>query len=162
MAEHFFRTVGSIVGIGVGTLTVDLLRTGFVAGETVQGRVVLALKAEVEAKRLVAVLEATRKRTAWVDDGRGGRTQRTESTTVHRFEQQLAGAGTYLDGGYPLALPLPADATAHLPAGTLGDVARVVSAVGQALNGPLSWRVHAFLDIPWKANVKGQVDIAVR
>jgi hypothetical protein len=161
MAEDFLGTLGSIVGIGVGSVELQLVKRVFQPGDTVHGRVALKLKNKTEAKRLVAVVEGTEERTSYVSDGRGGRIRRSETVTVHRFEQELDGKRTYHQEAYDLHLPLPAKAEVALPGGTLGDVARFVTAVAQVMRNPVTWRVHVFLDIPWKANVKAHADIAL-
>ncbi len=161
MAEDFLSSLGSIVGLGVGTMEVQLIKRAFAPGETVHGRLVLKLKNKTEARRLVAVVEATEERQSWVSDGRGGRTRRTETTTLHRFEEVLDGKRTYFDQAYDLHLPLPTKAKIEMPSGTLGEVARFVTSVAEVLRAPVSWRVHAFLDIPWKANIKASADISV-
>jgi hypothetical protein len=161
MGDDLLGALGSIVGIGVGSMELQLVKRSFVPGEMVHGRLSLKLKNKTEAKRLVAVVEATEERTSFVADGRGGRMRRTETVTIHRFEQELDGKRSYHNESYDLHLPLPSKAKVEMPAGTLGDVARFVSAVAQVMSKPVSWRVHAFLDIPWKANVKASVDIVL-
>jgi hypothetical protein len=161
MAEDFLGTLGSIVGIGVGSMELQLIKRAFKPGETVHGRLQLKLKNKTEAKRLVAVVEATEERTSWVSDGRGGRQKRRETVTVHRFEQQLDGKRTYFDEAYDLHLPLPAKSPVEMPSGTLGEVARFVSVVVDVMRNPIAWRVHVFLDVPWKANIKTHADITL-
>lgn len=159
----FFEKLGSVVGVGVGSIDVLLMNPAARWGETVHGRVMLKLARKTEAARLVVGVEATSERQVLVSDGRGGRSRSTETTTVHKFEQQLDGKRHYLDEGYDLHLPLPAaPAKVELPDGVLGDVARFVRAVAGSGAPSLRWRVYAFLDVPWKANIRGAADLIVR
>jgi hypothetical protein len=154
MADDILGTLGSIVGIGVGKLDLQLVSNAVPAGATLHGRVFLHLTRKTEASRLVCGLEATEDRVT----PRG-----TERHEVHRFEQQLDGKRTYFDEAYDLHLPVPAQAAAPvLPSGLLGDVARLVTAVQSSRRTPVRWRVFAFLDVPWKANIRGSVDILIR
>jgi len=147
----------------VGSLELMLVKQGFTAGEIVHGRLVLKLKEPVEAKRLVVGVEAMQQRTSWTSDGRGGRTRTRETVTVHRFEHPLDGKRLYRDEAFDFHVPLPGnDKPIDLPSGVLGDVARFVGAVAAATQEPVHWRVFGFLDIPWKANLKGHADIVVR
>ena len=164
MADDFLGTLGSIVGIGVGAIELQLIKNHFVAGETVHGRVKLALTRSTEAKRLMVGLRGTRERVTVVRDSRGQRSQRRESETVYEFEQQLDGKRNYQTDAYDLHLPIPIDAVApaaKLPDGTLGDVLRVASSLLDVGPRPVVWHLYAYLDIPWKANVKQQLQISV-
>ena len=164
MADDFLGTLGSIVGIGVGNLELLLMKNSFVAGETIHGRVKLALTRSTEAKRLVVGLRGTREKVTVVRDSRGGTSKRRETETVYEFEQQLDGKRNYQTDAYDLHLPIPPDAVRAVkpPEGTLGDVLRVVSAFVDVGPRPITWQVYAFLDIPWKANIKQQTQIAVQ
>lgn len=164
MADNLWRSLGSIVGIGVGSMDLLLVRANVRPGDTVHGRLVLKLSEPTEAKRLVVGVEATETRERLISDGRGGRTRANETRTLHRFEQQLDGKRSYQADAYDLHLPIPPDAVRAVkaPEGTLGDVLRVVSAFVDVGPRPITWQVYAFLDIPWKANIKQQTQIAVQ
>ncbi len=169
MADDFFAELGSIVGIGVGSLELMLVKNAFAAGETIHGRLQLKLARATEAKRLMVGLRGTRDRLSTVRDARGHRSQERFTDTIFEFEQQLDGPrSNYLADAYDLHLPIPADAVAPAmkpPEGTLGDVLRVVSQVAQLVDAgprPIVWHLHAYLDIPWKVNVKQAVQITVQ
>ncbi len=165
MADDFLGTLGSIVEIGVGSLELQLVKNEFTAGETVHGRVKLALTRPTEAKRLMVGVRGTRDRVTHVRDSRGHSSQRRETETVYEFEQQLDGKRTYQSDGYDLHLPIPPDAVGpklQPPEGKLGDVLRIVSSLVDVGPRPVVWHVFAYLDIPWKANVKQQLQISVR
>jgi hypothetical protein len=157
MAESVWRSLGSIVGIGVGSLELLLIKHAFQPGEVIHGRLELKLEEPVDAKRLVIGVHATEERERWTTDSRGQQIRERETRTRYRVERQLAGKGLYRGGGYDFHLPLPGTSSEPLP-GFLGDVARLVAAVTRP---QLDWRVYAFLDIPWKANLRAGSDISV-
>ncbi len=154
MAEGILKTLGSIVGIGVGSLDLMLVKHAFQPGEVVHGRLLVNLEEPLEAKRLVVGVHATEER--WITNSQGQRER--ETRTRYRVERQLGQKGIYRGGGYDFHLPLPGSPDVELPDGILGDVVRLVAAVARPT---LDWRVYAFLDIPWKANIKAGADITV-
>jgi hypothetical protein len=164
--DSIWGSLGSIVGIGVGSMELQLIKTGFTAGETIHGRLKLGLTRSTEAKRLMVGLRGTRERITTVRDSRGHKTQERQTETVYEFEQQLDGKrANYQHDAYDLHLPIPADAVApkiQPPEGKLGDVLRIVSTFVDVGPRPITWHVFAYLDIPWKANVRQQVQISVQ
>jgi sporulation-control protein spo0M len=159
----WLSSLGSVVGIGVGKIDILLLKQEYAPGETIHGRLVMKVKEPIEAKRLVVLVEATCERTRLESDGRGGRRQVTSTVTVHKVERELDGKRTYRDDAFDFHLPLPgSDTKVEMPNGFLGDVAKFINVVSSLQRSPLRWRVHAFLDIPWKANLKAAADIVVR
>jgi hypothetical protein len=158
-------TLKKTVGIGVGTVHVDLEGHTFSPGDTIVGTVRLSLAEDTEAKRLVVALMGTRDKLDYGKDVSGRRVQQRHTETVFDHERELDGARTYRAGEYRFELTVPDDAatgTRIETGGIVGDVARVVSSVANAGRMPTSWKVVAFLDIPWKRNVKHKVDIVVR
>jgi hypothetical protein len=159
MAESVWRSLGSIVGIGVGSLDLLLIKHAFRGGETVHGRLIVKLEEPIEAKRLVVGVHATEERERWVTDARGQQVRERETRTRYRVERQLDGKRTYRgDEGYDFHLPLPGGDELPMPDGFLGNVVKLVAAVTRP---QLDWRLYAFLDIPWKANLKAGADITV-
>jgi hypothetical protein len=155
--------VRKAVGIGVGSVAIELDRHHFRPGDAVSGRVRLALTEETEAKRLVVALRASREKITY--DRVGGRSEQSRHTErILDLERELEGPGTFRDGVYAFDLVIPADILdqAQIDApGWIGDAARVVQAVTSVTRTPIRWRVHAFVDIPWRRNVKAVVDIGV-
>jgi hypothetical protein len=152
-------------GIGVGTIGIDLAKHTFSPGDTITGTVRLSLTEDTDAKRLVVALLGTRDKLDYGKDASGRRVQQRHTETVFEHERELDGARSYRAGEYSFELTVPDDAaTANRieTGGLAGDVARVVSSVANAGRMPTTWRVVAFLDIPWKRNVKHKVDIVVR
>ncbi len=158
MGDDFLRDVGSVFGIGVGSIEILLVKPDVRAGDTLHGRVQLKLARKTEARRFVCGLECTEER---AQTGRDG-IRRVERVTLHRFEQQLDGKRAYSNEAYDLHLPVPAAQEIQMPSGVLGDVAKFVTAVQSLRRAPPRWRVFALLDIPWKANVTAEVDLIVR
>jgi hypothetical protein len=172
MAESVWRSLGSIVGIGVGSIELMLVKHAFRPGETVHGRLLLKLEEPVEAKRLVIGVHATEERERWTTDARGQKVRERETRTRYRVERQLEGKRSFRGDAWDFHLPLPgpkpsagpdfrwSPGATELPApeGFLGDVVRLVAAVARP---QLDWRVYAFLDIPWKTNLKAGADITV-
>ena len=161
MADDFWGSLGSIVGIGVGSMEIMLVSPRVKPGGTVHGRLMLKLARKTEAKKLVIGIEAIETRERETVDARGYRTRSNEARVLHRFEQQLDGTRAYQNEAYDLHLPVPAQATVELPQGVLGDVARFVSAVQSLRRDPPKWSVYATLEIPWKANVRARVDLSI-
>lgn len=168
-ADDILSELGSIVGIGVGSMELMLVKNVLKAGETLHGRLQLKLARPTEAKRLVVGLRATRDRMSTFRDVHGQRRQQLDTDVVFDFEQQLDGARkNYQNDAYDIHLPIPPDAVAQPmkpPEGTLGDILRVASAVSSMLDvgpRPIVWRVHAYLDIPWKVNIKQSVQVSVQ
>jgi hypothetical protein len=160
MADDILGSIGSVFGIGVGKVEVQLIKTAVRGGETLHGRVLLKLARKTEAKRLVCGLEATQEKSTWVSNGRGGSDRRTEHATLYHAEVELDGKRTYFDEAYDLHLAVPAQPKLEMPQGFLGDVAKFINVV-QGAKAPVHWRVFAFLDVPWKANIRGGVDITL-
>lgn len=93
-----------VTGIGLGTIRIGLERTRFAPGDTITGKVTLALPEPVDGKQLVIGVRA------------GQRAPLEGRTTIYKFEQELGGARTYETGELAFELHLPAEA-ANVPAG---------------------------------------------
>ena len=164
MADGLLGKLGSIVGIGVGSLELMLVRTDFRPGDTIDGRLTLKLEKPIEAKRLVVGVRALEQRTVRGKDAEGRPTTATETHTFFELEHPLEGKRSYRSDAWDVHLKLPSDVLGpglELPGGRLGDVVRVVSALAGSRRPPLRWGVFAFLEIPWKANLKASRDVTV-
>jgi hypothetical protein len=158
---HRMRTT---VGLGVGSIDLELDKKTLSPGDTLRGTVKLNLKEPTEAKRLVLAIRATQGLVSYGKDASGGRSLKTDQLVVYRQNLELAGERTYSDGEtYQGELTLPADVLDREPEipGTIGQVARAISSVTSPRKLPLEWRVMALLDIPWKRNLKKVLDLAV-
>jgi hypothetical protein len=173
-ANRFFKRVGSAVktagkeavkgaktvtGVGRGHVRVALDSTRAAPGGELRGKVLLELPEPVEAKKLVVELRATQRGV----ENRGGVRSPT-STTIYRFEAELAGPRRYQREELPFTLTVPRDVGGGRvapPPGTLGDVARAVSSLVSPTTGPVEWRVTASLVISFGRDLEHAVDVAV-
>jgi hypothetical protein len=158
---HRMRTT---VGIGVGSVELELAARAFTPGDTVRGTVKLNLKEPTEAKRLVLAIRATQGLVSYGRDSTGARSLETDQVVVFKHNAELAGERTYSDGEtFSGELVIPADVLDREPEipGTIGQVARAVQSVTSPRKLPLEWRVMALLEIPWKRNLKKVVDVTV-
>ncbi len=147
-----------VLAIGVGELQIKLKQVDYQLGDTIRGLVKVRLTEKLEAKRLVVGLEA-RQRTVGLHDN----TVSYSNGKVWRFEKELAGEGRYLKRAKRFELKIPEDLERAGPApdSPLGDIAQVISFLSPNKRFPLEWQVFAFLDRPWKFNVKAKVPITV-
>jgi len=149
------------VGIGVGQVSLALSRHDFRPGDTITGTVTLALSEPTEAKRVVVALTGSRKNLRYTTSG-SQTSQSVHHEQVYEHERELAGAGEYQTQQFAFELTVPTDDPERVDAdGVVGDVARAVNAVRNFGRTNLLWRVTAFVDVPWKRNVKASVDVSV-
>lgn len=148
-----------VLGIGVGTATLTLDAVELELGQTVKGTLVLKLTEPIDAKRLVVGVEAKQRVVSTTRDNGIG----YSNNTVWRFEKELAGEGRFheLKRKFTLKLPTGLGQASGAPEGVLGEIAQVVSFLSTSKRFPLEWAVFAFLDRPWKVNVKARVGIMV-
>lgn len=147
-----------ILGIGVGSMTLELDEVDCALGDTVRGVVTLKLAEPLEAKRLVVGIEASQRVVSTARDAISYRRDK-----VWRFEKQLKGEGSFskLKARFTLKLPQTLEQSGQLPDSLLGDMAQVLSFLTPTKRFPLEWSVFGFLDRPWKVNVKARVPITV-
>ena len=159
------EAVRTTAGVGVGTIALDLVQTGYKPGDEVTGSMTLKLEDPTPADRLVVRLSATGSRTRHQGTG-GDKSLVHEKETLYSFDLEVDGARTYPAGEskYDFSLRIPTDAKSELPipdAGILSDVVKVASAFSRGVSHPTKWIVRGFLDIPWKRNVKKDLAIQV-
>ena len=147
-----------VLAIGVGEVQLGLKKVDYDLGDTVRGIVRVRLTEKLEAKRLVVGLEA-RQRVLGLHQG----TTSYSNGRVWRFERELCGEGKYKHRSKKFELKLPSDLerSGQTPDNVLGDLAQVISFLSSAKRFPLEWHVFAYLDRPWKLNVKAKVPITV-
>ncbi|MBI2893830.1 MAG: hypothetical protein HYY06_09780 [Deltaproteobacteria bacterium] len=152
-----------VTGLGRGSVKLELDQPKAAPGDSIRGRVVLALTEPVEAKKLFVTLQA-RQKMVTVQRTDRGRSVGTSHVTVYELERELDGAKQYLNGTFPFELTVPADALLLRPAtpsSPLGEVARTIASAVSPSAGPIEWQIVAALEIPWGRNLTGEVDIAV-
>lgn len=143
------------LGLVPGKLTLDVKGRTFAPGDAIRGRVTLQLAEEGEARRLVVMLEA-KQRAVGLAPGRRGIALSYRKDKVWKFELELDGERVYRTGlTYPFELMVPDGALEA----TFGQ--NLLDTLTANHRFPLEWSVSAFLDRPWKLNVKASVDVQV-
>ena len=147
-----------VLGIGVGSLSVELDKVDYKLGETVKGRLSLTLSAPEEAKRLVVGVDA-RQRVVTTSQ----QVVSYRRDTAWKFEHQLKGEGKFskVTRRFVIKLPQDLERSGQTPEGALGDIAQLVSFFSPTKRFPLEWAVYAYLDRPWRLNLKARVPITV-
>jgi hypothetical protein len=170
-AGGFFNKLGSqikqtskqVTGIGRGSVRVELERTKVAPGDSIKGKLVLALPEPVEGKRLLVSLRA-HQRTVEIQSRNGNRTPVSNTSTIYHFDLDLGPSKTYESESIPFELPVPTDALdKQAPAGShpIADAIRTVASVLQPTVGPVEWSVSAKLEISWGRDLTHDVDIVV-
>nr|HEX4316804.1 hypothetical protein [Kofleriaceae bacterium] len=152
-----------VTGLGRRTVRLELERTKVAPGDTLKGRVVLALTEPVEAKRLVVSLHAAQRTIEIKRQGRGTTPMSTRSE-IFRFDQELGAAKSYENETLTFELMVPFDAMDKAaPAGAhpIADAVRQVASAFQPTAGPVEWSVKAALEISWGRDLAHEVDIIV-
>lgn len=157
--------VRTTAGVGVGSIAIDVQQTDYKLGDTVSGKINLQLEEATEAKRLVVRLFAIGSRTHF-EKNEAGKTTVQERETLYSFDLEVDGEKSYEEGAhiYEFSLTIPADAEnepSTEDTGILGDVVKFASSLSQGVKRPTQWKLRAFLDIPWKRNLKKELDIEV-
>ena len=170
-AGGFFSKVGStlkqttkqVTGIGRGSVRAELDRTKLAPGETLRGKVVLAVPEPVDAKRLVVSLRA-HQRTVEIQHRNGSRTSVSNRSEIFHFDVELGGAKSYTSETLPFEIVIPPDAMdKQAPAGShpIADAVRSVASVLSPTVGPVEWSVTAKLEISWGRDLSHDVDIVI-
>lgn len=158
---HRIRTT---VGVGVGSVSLELARTALAPGDTLRARIALALPEPTRASRLVFAVRATQ---GFAQIGGRGKQPvvRTDSVVVWKQHVELSGERDYRDGEtFEAEIVIPSDVLdlqPRMPDGTLGQVVSAVQAISSAARLPLAWRAMALLHVPWKRNIKKVLDLSV-
>jgi hypothetical protein len=156
-------TSKQVTGLGRGSVRIELDRTKAAPGDTLRGRVALALAEPVDAKRLTVSLRAAQRMIELRRPGRGT-TPVSNRTEVFRFDQELGGPHAYTSDTLPFELLVPFDALdKQVPPNShpIADAVRSVASVLQPTVGPIEWSVVATLEIAWGRDLSHEVDIIV-
>jgi sporulation-control protein spo0M len=159
------EAVRTTAGVGVGSIAVDLVQTGYKPGDKITGTLTLKLEEATPAERLVVRLSATGSRTRHKNRN-GEKALVHEKETLYSFDLEVDDERTYPAGesNYNFSLRIPTDANSDVSipdAGILTDVVKVASAFSRGVSHPTKWTVRAFLHIPWKRNIKKDLAIQV-
>jgi len=161
------EVVRTTAGVGVGTIAFDVSQVDYKPGDKLTGTVVLNLEEATAADKFVVRLYATGTRTRYErESGSSSKTLVHEKETLYSFDLEVDGEKTYPAGenSYEFSIRIPVDAEneAALPdSGILGEVAKVASLFSRGAKHPTTWTLRAFLNIPWKRNIKKEVAIQV-
>ena len=170
-AGGFFSKLGStlkqttkqVTGIGRGSVRLELARTKIAPGDTLTGKLTLALPEPIAGNRLVVTLRA-QQRTVEFQRRDGVRTPVSSRTTIFHFDQELGGAQQYDSRTIDFELVVPPDALdKQAAAGShpIADAVRTVASVLTPQAGPVEWSVTARLEISWGKDLTHDVDIVV-
>jgi hypothetical protein len=157
------ETGKQVTGIGRGTVRVELDRTKAAPGDTLRGRVILALPEPVDARRLVVSLVASQRMIELRRQGRGS-TPMSGRAEVFRVDNELAPARSYTSETQAFELLVPFDALekrAAANAHPIADAVRSVASVLQPSEGPIEWIVVVALEIPWGRNLSHEVAVLI-
>ncbi len=136
-----------VTGLGRGTVRVELDRTKLAPGDTLRGRLVLALPEPVDAIRLVVSLVASQRMIELRRPGRGT-TPMSGRAEVFRVDSELGPARAYTGETFAFELLVPFDALdkrAAANAHPIADAVRSVASVLQPSEGLVEWPSSARL-----------------
>ncbi|MCA9681142.1 MAG: hypothetical protein KC457_03035, partial [Myxococcales bacterium] len=155
-----------VAGIGVGSIVIHLDRPRHALGDTISGTVELSLTEPIDARRLLVVLFATRKRLAVENlaQPKGKRSAPTmQDERVYEFELTVTGEQVFTSGRHRFEVDLPYALDHAVQGGGLfGDALRAVQTAKSMTQHHPRWKLRATLDIPWKRNLSKTIDLAVR
>lgn len=161
------EVVRTTAGVGVGSIAFDVSQVDYKPGDKITGKVILSLEEPTAADKLVVRLYATGTRTRYErESGSSSKTLVHEKETLYSFDLEVDGDKTYPAGenSYEFSIRIPTDAEDEvtLPeSGLLSEVAKVASLFSRGAKHPTTWALRAFLNIPWKRNLKKEVAIQV-
>jgi hypothetical protein len=157
------QTTKQVTGLGRGSVRLELERTKLAPGDTLRGKLVLALSEPIDAKALVVSLRA-HQRTVELETRNGAPTPVSTRTEIYSFDHQLGGAQSYDSRTLSFELVIPPDALdKQAPAAShpIADAVRSVASVLSPKAGPVEWSVTAKLTIAWGRDLTNDVDIVV-
>jgi hypothetical protein len=157
---------------GKGKINIAIQKTGYNLGDTISGKVDLALKKPVKAREVSISLigeQKTTQRKGMI--GNQGMSTTTQTIRIYDFKQQLEGEKEYNQGHeYRFEIKIPADILSAKPqvpelGGSLGQGLKIAQAAA-AMTGVIPiqqtrWYLLAKLDIPGGMDIKKKVDITI-
>jgi hypothetical protein len=152
-AGTLLKGFGAYVGLGVGTIDIQLVRNNVRFGECVDGRVQLKLRQALEGEKLAVGIRCTQQVAGTATEA----ALVTTPTTIYDFCEILDGPCMYRDQGYDVHFRVPT--SVRTTDGDWGDPADAW--MGRLASAP-RWSVYACLHMPWKRNLKASVDLSVR
>ena len=149
-----------VAGIGVGEIAIKLNGPAY-RGEPLRGWIKLTLPEPIPAKRLVIALRAKRTRIP-VENLREKQATPLQFEDVFDIAVDVAGEQTYEnDSTYFFSIDVPDKEPDENVGGLIGDALKAARAFKAMTETELRWRLVAWLEIPWKRNLKKEVSISV-
>ena len=157
---------------GKGKIYIEIRKTGFMPGDTINGNIVLTLKKPVKARGVNISLIGEQKTTQTKGMiGNQGMSTATQTSRIYDFKQQLDSEKEYgQKHEYPFEIKIPADILSVKPqmpeiGGKLGQGLKVAQAAA-VLTGVIprqqtKWYLLAKLDVPGGMDVKKKADITI-
>lgn len=161
---------GRASGFGIGAIRLDLQKTIYAAGESVEGTLLLMILRPVSARGLFAILSAQQH--FYRIDGTSGKDGlHMVLRKVYHYQQELDGRKEYgkteEPAAYPFRLVLPPNAgtsqAIRCSSGESGAATGIDGGAGAFVPfGPPEWSVEGYLDLPLPLDVKTKVSIGVQ
>lgn len=149
-----------VAGIGVGEITITVDGPVY-RGEALRGWIKLTLPEPIAAERLVIALRAKRTRIP-IENLRNKQATPLQLEDVFDLAVDVAGERTYDNGSmYAFSIDVPDKEPEEKIGGLIGDALEAARAFKAMTETELRWRLVAWLEIPWKRNLKKEVAISV-
>ena len=153
-----------VFGFGEGSISLQLNKTNFAFGETVEGTLSLKLKKPKQARQLRVSIVAEKQITQYGRTSRGGISRDSAQNILFSTDVILDGEKLYSPPGkdYPFKIQVPQKSV--IPTAPEGNLGTALKAV-QFLSGQMSqikWYIVGTLDIPKAIDIKKAVQISVQ
>lgn len=162
VGDKVAQTSKQVTGLGRGDIKLEIEQTKLNPGDTVKGKLSLALTEKVDAKQIVVELRARQRFVATSNVDSSARTHQD----VYSFVKELAPAGSYEQEWYDFELTVPSDALELKPQQAAGsnpvaEIARTVVSAVTPNAGPVEWDVVGKVVISWGRDITATVDLSV-
>ncbi|MCX8189868.1 MAG: hypothetical protein N3F05_01415 [Candidatus Diapherotrites archaeon] len=148
-----------MLGFGKGKIDLQLEKFNYRPGETIRGKIVLALNKPVKARRLKVRFFGVREGRKTVVIG-GGRSADYSNDIVYSFEMNLDGEKEYTGGEYDFEIIVPQDLLTKVDLSGTGALGALMQFVMLMAPRP-KWYVEAALDVPMGLDVSKRVQINI-
>ena len=143
-----------VLGIGEGSIEIQLPKLNYVQGEVIKGKVILKLNAPKRARELRVELIAEQIQS--VNSPRG---RRKDTRRVYTYKNTLKGEGEYISSEYDFELTIPKFGGTQELEGIAKTIVSAFSALGGGTS--LHWYIVATLDLPLSFDITKRVTISV-
>ncbi|MEM4598758.1 MAG: hypothetical protein QW400_03660 [Candidatus Diapherotrites archaeon] len=146
-------------GFGKGKIDLQLEKFNYHPGETIKGKVILALNKPVKARRLKVRFFGERQKRETVVVG-SRRSTDYSNEIVYSFEMNLDGEKEYIGREYNFEIIIPQDLTAKVDLSNAGALGAVMQFAMSMAPKP-RWFVEAALDVPMGFDVAKKLQINI-